>query len=80
MNKKIKQLKQDIPIMDNENISDQQSLNSLSNFYELSEKDFYPPEDKRTYDSNIRDIKGGDSYDEYVKWFFETYEEELFDN
>ena len=52
---------------------------ALANFCELSEEDFYPPEDKRLYQTGMQSTRY-DSYDEYVQWFYETYEEELFDN
>ena len=65
------------------NIYDLQNIlhsNKLqSNYYELTEKDFYPPEDTRTYESLIEDIEGGDNFDDYVRWFFKCYEKEIFD-
>lgn len=48
--------------------------------YELSEKDFYPPEDTRTWRSGVMDVPHGDSFEEYSSWFYETYEDDLFDN
>ena len=48
--------------------------------YELSEEDFYPPEDTRCYRSGINDILGGDNFEDYAKDFFHEYEDELFDN
>lgn len=50
------------------------------NYFELSEKDFYPPEDTRCYQSGIEDIEGGDNFADYAKSFFNLYENELFDN
>lgn len=50
------------------------------NCHVLTEKDFYPPEDKRTYKSGIFDIHGGDNFSDYAKWFYDNYEDELFDN
>lgn len=47
--------------------------------YVITEKDFYPPEDTRLYCSGIEDIDGGDNFIDYVKYFLETYEEDLFD-
>lgn len=48
-------------------------------YYELSEKDFYPPEDKRYYHSGITDISGGDNFADYAEYFFDTYGKEKFD-
>ena len=49
-------------------------------FYELSEKDFYPPSDERGYVSNIEDIYGDMDFYEYSKWFWEEYGYELYDD
>lgn len=49
-------------------------------FCELTEKDFYPPEDERYYQSGIDDIEDGDNFADYAKSFFNLYENELFDN
>lgn len=57
--------------------SKKQKLNS---HYELTEKDFYPPEDTRYYQSGVADIDGGDNFADYAKGFFDEYEDELFDN
>lgn len=43
---------------------------------ELSEKDFYPPSDNRTWKSNIRDINGGDNFADYCTDIFELLDEE----
>ena len=48
--------------------------------YELTEEDFYPPEDKRIYRSGVTDIVGGDNFEDYAEWFYDNYEDELFDN
>ena len=48
--------------------------------YELTEKDFYPPEDTRFYQSGVEDIEDGDNFADYAKSFFNLYEDELFDN
>ena len=48
--------------------------------FEITEKDFYPPEDKRLYNSVVEDIHNGDSFAEYIKWFFDNYENDIFDN
>lgn len=50
------------------------------NYYELTEKDFYPPEDTRTWKSGVSDYRGGDNFADYAKWFFDNYEDEIFDN
>lgn len=51
------------------------------NNYLLTEKDFYPPYDNRTWQSNVRDIHNGDNFSEFCKEFFEMLdEEEYFEN
>ena len=50
------------------------------NYYELSEKDFYPPEDKRVFRSGVNDIAGGDNFEDYAEYFYNNYADELFDN
>ena len=47
--------------------------------YKLTEEDFYPPQDDRLYCSGIDDIVDGDNFDDYAEWFYENYENELFD-
>lgn len=42
----------------------------------LSEKDFYPPKDKRCLRSGVRDIDGGDNFAEYAEYYFDTYGED----
>lgn len=49
------------------------------NKYILSEKDFYPPEDTRYFKSGVIDIFGGDTFDDYANWFYDNYENELFE-
>ena len=61
--------------MDNHNITDFTNLD----YFKLTEKDFYPPEDTRLYCSGIEDINGGDNFSDYVKYFFDIYEKEIFD-
>lgn len=51
----------------------------LSNYHELKEQDFFPPEDPRVYTSGIDDIDGGDSFAEYAGYFWEAYEEDIYD-
>lgn len=48
--------------------------------YELSEKDFYPPEDKRVLRSGISDIAGGDNFGDYASDYFNSFADELFDD
>lgn len=72
-----------IEINENENSksSDDSNLQRKPNLgYELTEEDFYPPEDKRVYRSGIKDIVGGDNFGDYAEWFYDNYEDELFDN
>lgn len=42
----------------------------------LSETDFYPPSDDRTFKSYVEDIEDGDNFAEYCECFFEMLEEE----
>ena len=53
---------------------------NLKTYCEITESDFYPPEDFRLYKSGISDIYGGDNFEDYAKWFYSNYENELFDN
>ena len=47
----------------------------------LTEEDFYPPSDNRTWKSNIKDIEGGDNFGDYCSEFFKMLnEEEYYDN
>lgn len=54
--------------------------NILKDYYELTEKDFYPAEDNRIIESGIEDITGGDNYTDYLNYYYSNYEDELFDN
>lgn len=54
-------------------------LKYLRNYYEITEKDFYPPEDIRLYNSGIDDIDDGDNFEDYAKWFYDNYGYEIFD-
>ncbi len=47
--------------------------------YELTEEDFYPPEDLRLCESLVEDIDGGDCYADYVEYFWSSYEGHIFD-
>lgn len=55
-----------------------ESAGCVDEYYELDEYDFYPPEDDRMYCSCIDDIEGGDNYDDYVKWFWKEYENDIY--
>lgn len=44
-------------------------------YYELSEQDFYPPEDKRTFRSGVLNTDG-DSYEEFAQDYNDMCEEE----
>lgn len=50
-----------------------------SDFVELDEADFYPPDDDRVYSSNVDDIDGGDCFEDYVEWFWNEYEKDIYD-
>lgn len=52
----------------------------LESYYELTEQDFYPPQDDRVYTSGIDDIEGGDNFAEYAEYFWEEYGYELYDD
>ena len=54
-------------------------LDYMVGYYEVKESDFFPPQDNRYYVSGIEDIDGGDNFTEYAEWFWETYEDYLFD-
>lgn len=47
--------------------------------YELTEQDFYPIPDDRMHCFGIDDIEGGDNYDDYLEYFWDNFEHELFD-
>lgn len=51
---------------------------SLMYAVELKESDFCPPEDGRMYCSGIDDVPGGDCFDDYVKEFWEFYENDIY--
>ena len=51
----------------------------LESYCELTEQSFYPPLDDRVYTSGIDDIEGGDNFAEYAEYFWETYEEDIYD-
>lgn len=67
----------DIEIKMDEHTKDNEDY--LDGYYELTERDFYPPEDTRVYASSIDDIDDGDNFAEYAEYFWETYENHLFD-
>ena len=47
----------------------------------LTEQDFYPPSDNRTWKSNVEDIDGGDNFADYCVEFFEMLDEDgYYDN
>ena len=66
-------------IVKNENNEIQQQSSISTDFVELSEKDFYPPEDKRVFRSCVYNIYGGDNYYDYINDFYDKYGEEIFD-
>lgn len=67
----------DIEVEINESMRDVEDW--LDGYRELTEADFYPPEDPRVYASGIDDIDDGDNFAEYAEYFWETYENHLFD-
>lgn len=42
----------------------------------LSESDFYPPADDRTWKSNVMDIPDGDCFEDYCEYIFNLYDKE----
>lgn len=47
----------------------------------LTEEDFYPPCDNRTWTSGVEDINGGDNFIDYCVEFYEMLDEEdYYDN
>lgn len=65
--------------MDSSNIDKYKKIKNLQDYYRITEKDFYPPEDTRLYNSGIDDIYDGDNFGDYAKWFYDNYEHEIFD-
>lgn len=62
------------------NVDNTRKQKNLKSYYEITEIDFYPPEDLRLYQSGIEDIDDGDNFEDYSKWFYSNYENEIFDN
>lgn len=62
------------------NIDKTKKQKNLKSYYEITEIDFYPPEDTRLFKSGISDIDDGDNFEDYSKWFYDNYENEIFDN
>ena len=54
------------------------NVGCVDEYYEIDEYDFYPPEDDRLYCSGSDDVEGGDNYDDYVKWFWKEYENDIY--
>lgn len=48
--------------------------------YEITELDFYPPQDDRCYVSGVEDVDGGDSFADYSEWFWGVYGSEIYDD
>lgn len=44
--------------------------NNYNDYYELSERDFYPPEDNRTIETNIEERYNGEFFD-YANEYFD---------
>ena len=58
--------------------SKNKSIDYLNGYVEITERDFYPPYDDRLYCSGIDDIEDGDCYDCYVEYFWENYENDIY--
>lgn len=55
-------------------------MHDMNRYYdELTEQDFYPIPDDRMHCCGIDDIEGGDNYDDYLEYFWDNFEHELFD-
>lgn len=51
---------------------------NLDKCVEIGEIDFYPPKDDRKYfDLTGRDARG-DTYEDYIVWFWREYEDEIY--
>ena len=59
-------------------MKDQNTQNTFDDV--LTELDFYPPSDSRTWKSNVKDIIGGDNFADYCEEFFEMLDEEEYYN
>lgn len=46
----------------------------------LTEKDFYPPPDKRYLQSGVNDATGGETFADYTKDFFNRYYDDMYDS
>lgn len=57
------------------------SLQVYKDGYErcLNEKDFMPIQDDRIIHSGVDDVDNGDSFYGYSKYFYDMYEEDVFD-
>lgn len=64
--------------MENNKYDIDEMLNEIDEqpFNVLTEKDFYPPIDNRTWKSNVKNICGGDNFADYCEYIFELLEEE----
>lgn len=51
----------------------------IDEFCELTEIDFFPPEDDRVVSSGVIDVHGGDCFYGYAVYFWDEYENDLFD-
>lgn len=60
------------------NENDKTMMNEEDGF-EISERDFYPPQDERVFSSGICDVPNGDAFYGYAEYFWEEYENHLFD-
>lgn len=48
--------------------------------FKITKIDFYPPQDIRYYQSGVDDIVGGDNFIDYIEYFLDLYEDDLFNN
>ena len=51
--------------------------NWIDKYPVLSEKDFYPPEDKRIVKSGLDNISNGDNFADYLEEYYDYYEDEI---
>lgn len=49
-------------------------------YVEISENDFLPPEDRRRYNSGMRDVCRDNNFDTFLEEFYEAYEADLYDD
>ena len=57
-------------------MSDESKCNHNNEYYLLTEEDFYPPSDDRTWKSNVMDVVRGDNFVDFCEYYFDLLDEE----